>query len=120
MSGVSAFVTSIRSTKSAGMRSTAKPRSSTPVLPLALRVPSTVTAFMSAPMPRIDTAATSPSRISSATPGRRMSKLPMFWSAMFPKASAEITFFTLAALRCWVIASALPSRSPATVNFSIA
>ena len=31
---------------------------------------------------------------------------------------AEMTFFTLFAFRCWVIASALPSRSPATVNAS--
>ncbi len=42
----------------------------------------------------------------------------MLPSAMLPKLSDATTFFTFGASRCAVIAAALPSRGPETVNAS--
>jgi hypothetical protein len=77
-----------------------------------------VTMLRSLLMPRTMMPTTSPSASLFVMPGIRMRNVPMLRSATLPNASDAITVFTLLALRCCVMAAALPSRSPATTNLS--
>ena len=59
------------------------------------------------------------SSVVKVMPGIRETSSPTFWVGSTPHSSSAVTFFTLRALRCSVMASDWPSRTVATVKRSI-